>query len=126
MVAGVDPDGWRKLLGQANSGQLFLDPEIGKGLDKVCDDYLDRLDTLLRGTDRFRFLGGFGTFQSGIDLEKKFKAKAIGQDQSLVSILQQHVDVVKTAKEVVAKAVSNFVEQDRQNADRISRTGDAQ
>ncbi|MFF0487635.1 hypothetical protein ACFYTQ_01295 [Nocardia sp. NPDC004068] len=125
MIEGVDPAAWRNLLGQANSGKLTLDPEIGKGLDKVCDDYLDRLDALARAADRFRFLGGFGTFQSGVDLEKKFKTKAFGSDKSLVAILQQHIDVVKTAKEVVAKAVSNFVEQDQQNADQYHRTDGA-
>ncbi|KZM74651.1 hypothetical protein [Nocardia terpenica] len=126
MIAGADPAEWQRLLGQANSGHLSLDPEIGKGLDQVCDDYLNRLNGIMKSADRLRVLGGFGTFQSGKDLEKKFREKATGSDQSLNAILQQHMDVVKTAKEVVAKAIANFVEQDRQNSDRISRAGGTQ
>ncbi|RDI65047.1 hypothetical protein [Nocardia pseudobrasiliensis] len=122
MIAGVDPAEWQKLLGQANSGQLSLDPEIGKGLDKVCDDYLDRLNTLMKSSARLRYLGGFGSFQSGKDLQAKFSKKAFGGDQSLEIVLQQHMDAVKTAKEVVAKAISNFVGVDQQNADGYTNT----
>lgn len=124
MVAGVDPDAWRKLLGQANSGQLSLDPEIGQGLSKVCDEYLNSLNDIMKTTGRLKYLGGFGSFQSGIDLEQKFKTKAFGTDRSIDAILQQHMDVVKTAKEVVAKAISNFTEVERQNAARITKAGE--
>ncbi len=122
MIAGVDPAEWRKLLSQANSGQLALDPEVAKGLDRVCDDYLHQLDTIMKGADRLRFVGGFGPFQSGKDLQDKFRSKAVGTDQSLEAVLKQHIDVVKTAKEVVAKAISNFGATDQNYADGISGT----
>ncbi|MCM6773943.1 hypothetical protein NDR87_10720 [Nocardia sp. CDC159] len=121
MVAGVDPAEWRNLLGQANSGQLSLDPEIGRGLEKVCDDYMDRLDGLMRAANQLFVLGGFGSLPSGIDLEKKFRGKAVGNAQSLTKVLEHHIDVVKTAKEVVAKAIANFTEIDQQNAGRTPR-----
>ncbi|MEU7630750.1 hypothetical protein AB0C34_12290 [Nocardia sp. NPDC049220] len=120
MDVGVDPTEWRKVLDMANSGHVRLDPEIGKGLDKVCDDYLDRLDAISRLADRVKIVDGFGPFPSGKALQEKFKWKATGTDQSLDAILMKHIDAVKTAKEVVAKSISNFTEQDQSHADQFT------
>jgi pyruvate dehydrogenase complex dehydrogenase (E1) component len=120
MKVGVDPAEWRKLLDQANAGELALDPEIGKGLDKVCDDYLDKLDGLLRTASTVTDITGFGPFPSSQALQDKFKLKATGGDQSIDAVLKQHVDSVQLAKQVVAQAISNFVEQDQQRADQLA------
>ncbi|WP_280478167.1 hypothetical protein [Nocardia asiatica] len=120
MSVGVDPMEWRSILDLANSGEITLHPEIGKGLDKVCDDYLDRLDAILQMADRVKIIDGFGPFPSGQALQDKFVSKAAGTDQSLDAVLMQHIDAVKIAKEVVAKAIANFVEVDRTRADQFT------
>ncbi|MGK8487639.1 hypothetical protein [Nocardia asiatica] len=120
MNFGVDPDEWRRLLDSANAGELTLHPEIGKGLDKVCDDYLDKLDGILESSTYVRRVSGFGPLPSGQALEEKFKLKATGTAQSLDAVLMQHIDAVKIAKEVVAKAIANFVELDRTRADQFT------
>ncbi|MFE7746238.1 hypothetical protein [Nocardia sp. NPDC057455] len=120
MSAGVDPMEWRKVLELATSGDISLHPEIGKGLDKVCDDYLDRLDAILQMADRVKVIDGFGPFPSGQALREKFTGKAAGSDQSLDAVLMQHIDAVKLAKEVVAKAIANFVELDQTRADQFT------
>lgn len=122
-MGGADPDQWRKLLDAANGGQLALDPEVGRGLDKVCDDYLAQLDGILRTVQQVKVVSGFGPFPSGKILEKKFEAKATGSDRAVDKIILDHIDSVKTAKEVVAKAISNFVELDRQHGQQIAQTG---
>ncbi|WP_280315533.1 hypothetical protein [Nocardia abscessus] len=120
MNFGVNPAEWRGLLNSANAGELTLHPEIGKGLDKVCDDYLDKLDGILESAAYVRRVSGFGTLPSGQALEEKFSLKATGTTQSLDAVLMQHIDAVKIAKEVVAKAVANFVELDQSRADQFT------
>ncbi|MGK8521787.1 hypothetical protein ACRS6B_09630 [Nocardia asteroides] len=120
MAQGVDPAEWRRLLDRANAGELSLHPDVGAGLDRACDDYLDRLDGIMRMADRTIDVTGFGPFPSGRALQEKFALKATGTDQSIDTVLMQHIDAVKIAKEVVAKAVANFVEQDRSRADQFT------
>ncbi|WP_280309356.1 hypothetical protein [Nocardia abscessus] len=120
MNFGVNPAEWRGLLNSANAGELTLHPEIGKGLDKVCDDYLDKLDGILESAAYVRRVSGFGTLPSGQALEEKFSLKATGTTQSLDAVLMQHIDAVKIAKEVVAKAIANFVELDQSRADQFT------
>ncbi|WP_174184906.1 hypothetical protein [Nocardia barduliensis] len=120
MVIGVDPAEWRRLLDQANAGELMLHPDVGRGLDTACDNYLDRLDGIMRMTDRIIEVTGFGPFPSGVVLQEKFRLKSSGTDQSLDAVLMQHIDAVKIAKQVVAKAIANFVELDRTRADQFT------
>lgn len=121
MINGIDPDEWTRLLDRANTGELLLDPEVGKDLDKVCDDQIDRLNTVLLGINRVSNVTGFGTFDSGKILEKKFSATASGTDRSLDAVIKQHIDAVGTAKEVVAKAIANFVAQDQDRASQFDQ-----
>jgi hypothetical protein len=120
MAIGVDPAEWRGLLDQANAGELMLHPDVGKGLDTVCDNYLDRLDGIMRMADRLIDVTGFGPFPSGVALQEKFRLKSSGTEQSLDAVLMQHIDAVKIAKEVVAKAIANFVELDQSRADQLT------
>jgi pyruvate dehydrogenase complex dehydrogenase (E1) component len=120
MEFGVDPAEWRRVLDLANAGEVSLHPDVAKGLDKVCDDYLTQLGDLLQLSRRVTFLTGFGSFPSSKALEEKFSLKATGADQSIDTVLQQHIDTIKMAKEVVAKAISNFIEIDQARADQLA------
>ncbi|MEU1546102.1 hypothetical protein [Nocardia sp. NPDC005745] len=120
MAIGVDPAEWRGLLDQANAGELMLHPDVGKGLDTACDNYLDRLDGIMRMADRLIDVTGFGPFPSGVALQEKFRLKSSGTEQSLDAVLMQHIDAVKIVKEVVAKAIANFVELDQSRADQLT------
>ncbi|MGY4100305.1 hypothetical protein ACW2Q0_12235 [Nocardia sp. R16R-3T] len=113
---GVDPDEWKRLLDRANVGELSLDPEVGKGLDKVCDDHLDQLNTVLDNIWFISRVTGFGSFNSGQILEKKFSETASGTERSLDTVIKQHIDSVEAAKQVVAQAIANFAAQDQHNA----------
>ncbi|MFI6364860.1 hypothetical protein ACIBG0_19130 [Nocardia sp. NPDC050630] len=119
MIRGVDPNEWKRLLDSAKGGELSLDPEVGKGLDKVCDDHLDRLNTVLENMRFINQITGFGTFNSGQILEKKFSATASGTDRSLDTVIKQHIDSVETVKQVVAQAIANFIAQDQYSASQV-------
>ncbi|MET8872277.1 hypothetical protein [Nocardia sp. NPDC004604] len=121
MISGINPGEWTRLLDSANAGELLLDPEVGKDLDKVCDDQIDRLNTVLERIDFISNITGLGTFNSGKILEKKFSETASSTNRSLDTVVQQHIESVKTAKEVVAKAIANFVAQDQHRASQFNQ-----
>ncbi|MFI9509421.1 hypothetical protein [Nocardia sp. NPDC052566] len=123
MQIGVDPAEWRGLLDRANAGELSLSLDVGKGLDQVCDSYIARLQSILDGMDLITEITGFGTFPSSSALQSKFRLKATGTDQSLDTVIQQHIDTVKLAKQVVAKAIANFSETGQQTAEQITSAG---
>lgn len=118
---GINPAEWQSLLKSVNSGELYLDPETGKGLDKVCDDHLDKLQDALQVTRGLRLVAGFGNFNSGQILQKKFSDLAQGTDHSMDTVLKQHIDAVNTAKQVVAKAIANYVALDDEHRKQIER-----
>lgn len=124
MHVSIDPAQWNQLLTQANAGELSLDPEIGKDLDRVCDDHLDRLEETFEQVAIVSAISGFGDFDSGRTLERKFSLTASGGDRPLDEALKKHIEAVKTAKAVVAKAIANFVAQDQETGAKISATGE--
>ncbi|MFI7664523.1 hypothetical protein [Nocardia sp. NPDC049526] len=121
MINGIDPGEWKRLLDQANTGELSLDPEVGKDLDKVCDDQIDRLNTVLDKVGNIGLITGFGDFNSGKILEKKFSETAAGTDRSLDTVINQHIETVETMKQVVAQAIANFVAQDQDRASQFAQ-----
>ncbi len=118
---GADPGVWRNLLGRADSGELYLDPETGKGLDKVCDDHVRKLESVLRSARFLSRITGFGDFDSGRILEKKFSALASGDDRALDTVLEQHIEAINITKEVVAKAIANYVALDDEQRAEIEK-----
>ena len=121
MINGVDPGEWKRLLDSANGGELSLDPEVGRGLDKVCDDQIDRLNAVLEKIDVISRITGFGDFNSSKTLETKFSETASGTDRSLDTVIKQHIESVKNVKQVVAQAIANFVAQDQARASQFAQ-----
>lgn len=117
----IDTNQWKALLVKANSGELYLDPETGKGLDKLCDDHISRLDDAMTEGQQVTQITGFGNFNSGGILEKKFSAIATGNNQALDAIIRRHIDCVKTVKEVLAKAIANYVALDDEQRAKIEK-----
>ncbi|MFE3446707.1 hypothetical protein ACFXNW_27070 [Nocardia sp. NPDC059180] len=122
-LGGVDPQQWRHLLDQANSGELTLDPDVGAGLDKVCTDYLDKLDEILRTAGRVARVEGFGTFPSGDALTEKFTQKGSGTTQSIDAVLLEHIETVKLIQQVVAKSIANLTETDQSTGQQVTKVG---
>ncbi len=118
---GIDPNEWKNLLSSANSGELYLDPETGRGLDKVCDDHIRSMQKTLSYVDQVSHITGFGNFPSSHVLEAKFSTIATGDDRALDTILKQHIDSANTAKQVVAKAIANYEALDEDHRRQIDK-----
>lgn len=122
-LSGVDPQEWRRLLDRANAGELTLAPDAASSLGKVCDTYLDKLDSILREATRVSRVEGFGPFPSGQALQQKFSLKGTGTPQSIDAIIKEHIETVKLIKQVVAKSIANAEAVDQENSQRIVDTG---
>ncbi|MBC7301568.1 MAG: hypothetical protein H5T78_11490 [Nocardia sp.] len=123
-MANIDPAEWKKLAAQAESGQLSLNPEVGRDLARVCDDHIDALEKAFEQTRLVDHLAGFGTFNSSKILEKKFSQTASGGDRSLDGAIRQHIEAVTAAKETVIKAIANYQAQDDYNAGQFTGLGE--
>ncbi|WP_336082361.1 hypothetical protein [Nocardia sp. SSK8] len=123
-MANIDPDEWKRLEGQAAAGELALNPEVGAGLTRVCDDHIAVLEDVLGKIQHVDRLTGFGTFNSSQILERKFSLTAAGGERSLDQTIREHIDAVTTAKEVVLKAIANFQAQDEFTAGQFNGLGE--
>ncbi|GAD86815.1 hypothetical protein [Nocardia asteroides] len=123
MAAYIDPTEWMALKGQAETGQLSLNAEVGRDLARVCDDHLAALDAILVQIRRVERISGFGSFNTSRILEQKFSQTAVGGDRALDATILQHIEAVTTAKEVVLKAIANFEAQDDYTAGQFNGIG---
>ncbi|WP_280183487.1 hypothetical protein [Nocardia cyriacigeorgica] len=122
-LGGADPQQWRQLLDQANAGELTLDPDVGAGLDKVCLDYLAKLDDIFIATNSIERVDGFGSFPSGEALRDKFTEKGSGPNQSIRSVILEHIETVKLIQQVVAKSIANLTETDQGTGQQVTNAG---
>lgn len=116
MLQNIDPSEWKRLEGQAAAGQLMLSTDVGNGLVRVCEDHIAALEAALDDVALVERITGFGTFNSSRILEQKFSLTASGGDRSLATTINEHIEAVTIAKEVVLKAIANFQAQDSYNA----------
>ncbi|WP_336087654.1 hypothetical protein [Nocardia sp. SSK8] len=120
MTFEINAAEWAQVASRAAAGELALDPEVGKNLERVCDDHLDVLREALLSSDSVSHISGFGPFNSSKALEKKFSLTGSGGDRSLDAALKQHIDTVLAAKEAIVKGMANYRAQDTATHDRIA------
>lgn len=122
-VMGASHQEWQHLLDHANAGELSMDPSVGEGLDRVCADYLRKLESVLEYVPSISHIVGFGSLPSGEALRDKFEKKATGTDQSLDAVVRKHIDTVQLIRQVVAKSLANAREVDESTSQQITNTG---
>ncbi|ORI21441.1 hypothetical protein [Rhodococcus sp. 1168] len=114
---------WNGLATAADDGQLFLDPAAARHCNNACNDYLSILKENQALAEMQGNVEGMGTFDSGIALARKFSQKAVGGPNSLVDVLQSHIDVVTAMQAVFRKFFHAAEDVDQQNATSIGRKG---
>ncbi|MEU2035757.1 hypothetical protein [Nocardia amamiensis] len=119
-MSDVSRSRWQELLGSANSGELFLDENVGRGLAQDCDRHIENLRDVLRLTLDIEYVTGFGGFPSGKVLEDKFTLKGSSGADSIQTRIKEHIDEVMLMKEVFEKAIENFRSVDQSNSDKIA------
>ncbi|MCP2320798.1 hypothetical protein APR12_006185 [Nocardia amikacinitolerans] len=114
---------WKTLKQQAESGQLQMDPEIGRELAAHAERMAKALDVLTSQARWLSYLGGFGTLSSANALQGKFSSKALGGDDAAVTRLGQSIEVLTLMKETYELAAKTLSETDQANAQQLSQQG---
>ncbi len=110
-------DTWSHLATEAAAGRLKLDADIARDLDMACDKRLADLRKMLTRAVNLQSISGFGDLPSGNALERKFRAKAAGDEMSLDAVLKQHIQVVTDMQTVFRSTLAGYQETDTSTAD---------
>ncbi|WP_280346720.1 hypothetical protein [Nocardia neocaledoniensis] len=122
-MTGATPYG--QLLGQARAGEVYLnDEQAAYHMYKACDQRILDLDNLRSVTRRAQAVSGFGDFQMGKDLEKKFLLQATGDENSIDSVIMKDIEAVKQLREVFALSFKRITGQDIETANAIDYTSE--
>ncbi|MFF2086072.1 hypothetical protein ACFVVM_20030 [Nocardia sp. NPDC058176] len=114
-----------QLLGQVKAGEVYLDDEAAAyNCYKACDKRIVDLEDMLDLARDVQNVGGFGDFNMGRDLERKFLAQATGEPNSIDAVIQKDIEVVKELREVFALSFQRITGQDIANANALDYTSE--
>lgn len=114
---------WSSLADAADTGHLFLAPEVAKECANACDEYLGRLRATMEAAQALPRITGYGEFISGKQLAEILSDKMSGSGNSLVTVLQSHIEVVMEMQTVFAKFFTATQQIDDDSSADISRNG---
>ncbi|MBF6158214.1 hypothetical protein IU421_15385 [Nocardia cyriacigeorgica] len=125
--SGTDQAGlvshWKSLKTQAENGELRMDPEIGNALKARADAMITALDDMLDDAAALEHVSGFGSLGSAVELQKKFAAKAVTDQDSAVNRLKESHEIVTLMSETYALAIRRIEETDQSTAGALGKTG---
>ncbi|NMM86142.1 hypothetical protein B2J88_17495 [Rhodococcus sp. SRB_17] len=107
---------WSQWSESVGDPQLAVDPNVAREVVKACTVLLGEFDSMKGDVGRLAAVTGMGTFQSGIDLARKFSEKAVGGEDSLENALRSHVHVVTEMRDFFQKCVDRYESADASNA----------
>ncbi|MET8776776.1 hypothetical protein ABZV58_17375 [Nocardia sp. NPDC004654] len=114
---------WQTLKQQAESGELRMDPEIGRELAGHAEQMGKKLDGLVRQAGFLAYVSGFGTLASAVALKDKFALKASDGNDAAVLRLKQSIEVLTLMKQTYELAAKTMSETDQANAQQLSQQG---
>ncbi|MFF2085340.1 hypothetical protein ACFVVM_16305 [Nocardia sp. NPDC058176] len=111
------------LLDKVKAGEVYLNDEAAAyHMFKACDQRLSDLRDILGITRRVQNVSGFGDFQMGKDLEKKFLTQATGEPNSIDAVVLKDIEAVQQLREVFSLSFKNITGKDIENANAIDYT----
>lgn len=109
-----------QLVTQAKAGEVYLNDEAAAfHMYKACDQRLQDLRDIRNTAIRTQSVSGFGDFQMGKDLEKKFLLQATGDDNSIDAVIAKDIEAVQQLREVFSISFKHLTGQDIENANAI-------
>ncbi|MBF6090646.1 hypothetical protein [Nocardia cyriacigeorgica] len=114
---------WKTLKTQAENGELRLNTEVGEALKRHADELLLKLNSMLGRTQDLAFVSGFGTLGSAVELQKKFAAKAVSDEDSAANRLKESIDIVTLMRDTYALSISRLQETDQSTAGALGQAG---
>ncbi|GGN99047.1 hypothetical protein [Nocardia rhizosphaerihabitans] len=114
---------YSQLLAQAKAGEVYLNNEAAAyHMFKACDQRLLDLREIRNAAVRAQAVSGFGDFQMGKDLEKKFLLQATGDDNSIDAVILKDIEAVKQLREVFSISFKRLTGQDIETANALDYT----
>lgn len=107
---------WTQLKAAATRGELRMEPGTAEAAAGHCNDMIAKLTVHIREAHFLVMQAGFGDCLIGNQLMKKFNDKATGPTNSIVSLLQQHQDVLRQMADTYLEAGRAFRAQEQANA----------
>ncbi|MFC6009954.1 hypothetical protein [Nocardia lasii] len=97
---------FKKLAGQAETGQLLIEDTAAESCARWCDAYIADLQTLTFRTQRMVRADSFGDLQSSSELGKKFADLAEGGagSGSYADAATQHIEILTAMADMYRKA----------------------
>ena len=118
-----DSTPWKALALAADRGDLLLDQNAARKCSDACESYLEKLARRQKETEGLAKLSGWGDFTAGQQLMGIYASKASGGENSMVDVLQSHIDVVTEMKAVFDKFFTVTDDNEHQNASAIGSVG---
>ncbi len=116
---------WRAVADEADRGNLFLDELAARQCSLACDNYIRRLRDRQDQAKELAKLSGWGDFSAGRQLSDFYARRAVGGENSMVNVLQSHIDVVTEMKAVFDKFFTVTGDNEQQNASAIGSAGES-
>lgn len=107
---------WEQFAAQARAGELYLDSEeAARQCLAACDQRIQDLRDMARYVRQTQNVSGFGDFDMANDLAGMFEKQASGEDNSIESVINNHMEVVKDMGEIMALSIKRITGQDVTN-----------
>ncbi|BDT85418.1 hypothetical protein [Nocardia cyriacigeorgica] len=114
---------WKTLKTQAENGELRLDTRVGEALKAHADALLLKLNTMLGRTQDLAFVSGFGKLGSAVELQKKFAAKAVTDEDSAANRLKESIEIVTLMRDTYELSIRRLQETDQSTAGALGQAG---
>lgn len=111
-------DTWKQLAEDASQGGLMLkvhEDDLTAAV-KHLQNYIDTLKNLGHEVEYVAKVSGFGGFQIGVDLAKKFTDKGSG-DESIKQRIKELAAEAEAIQDTIRKAAKAYAETDQAYAD---------
>lgn len=116
------PTYWQSLAAAAESGQLYLDQDIARQCSDSCTTYLEKLDERREEAVRLADVQGYGDFEMGKQFAQILSEKAVGGQNSMVGVIDSHIQVVKEMQAVFQKFFDQYSDTEDATASDVAQT----
>ena len=110
-----------QLAASAKAGELFLDPTAEREVLQACTELETELQRIIRDLQEGLQVQPFGTLPSGIYFGNLFQQKIFGQEESVISRIQDMIGETRKMREVFEQSFHNFRNSDQATRDRLTQ-----
>ena len=113
---------WQNLARAADAGQLFLDESVARACNESCVAYIERLHQHRKSAFGLAKVQGYGDFEMGKQFAQILSDKAAGGQNSMVGVIDSHIQVVKEMQALFQKFFNHYSDTDADNASDVAQT----